>query len=203
MYTIGRNGLFGLQVIGVRKTYNELVIIRPAQHTDLDDLGFVAKVSYEEAFGRFFNDKESLEIETKERRSRSYFETVMDRDTIIVAQIDDSVVGYLQFGSPSEDIQDATDTDIEFRRLYILSEFHRKGIGSQLIDAMLAHENLMTARKLYVEVWKQNEAALGLYQKYGFEFTGQQRPFFEQGEIVGYDDLMVKYLNGFPNGSSF
>ena len=169
--------------------------IRSVDESDLSGVAFVAKKSYEDAFGQYFSDKESLEIETKERRSEKYFRSIFGKDQIFVAEVDDQIVGYIQFGVPSGDLKSASKLDIELRRLYVLSDFHGKGIGAKLIETMMFHDSLSKVNKVFVEVWKQNTVAVNLYLKNGFEFIDQQRPFYENGKIVGYDDVMVKKLH--------
>ena len=117
--------------------------IRDARIGDLVGLAHVAKTSYEDAFGQYFSDKESLEIETRERRSKRYFESVLGKDHILVAEIDGKIVGYLQFGEPSSDIEQVSFEDMQFRRLYILTTFHNRGIGSKLI---VGHDDVMVKK---------------------------------------------------------
>lgn len=169
--------------------------IRSAEKKDLALVAHVAKTSYEDAFGEYFNFKDELEAEIQENRSEKYFESVLGKDDILVAEVDEKIIGYLQFGEPSSDIQRVLVDDIQLKRLYILASFHNRGIGSKLIDSMFAHESLSQVNNVYVEVWKQNDKAVKLYKKFGFEFTGQQRPFYEKGKIVGHDDMMVKHLS--------
>jgi hypothetical protein len=107
-------------------------------------------------------------------------------------EVDEKIIGYLQFEA-SSDIQRVLVDDIN-SRLYILRVFTTENrVETYRFD--VAHESLSQVNNVYVEVWKQNDKAVKLYKKFGFEFTGQQRPFYEKGKIVGHDDMMVKHLS--------
>ena len=170
------------------------MIIRAAARDDIPAIAHVASTSYIDAFGEYFLDKKNLDEETKERRSEKYFNEAIKHDTIMVAVVDDHIVGYIQFGKVEMDFDGFTDSDIELRRLYILTDFHGQGAGNALMQAMLNHEKLTRVTSIYLEVWENNPKALKLYRKFGFEDTGKRRPFFENGIQVGEDSIFLKKI---------
>lgn len=164
------------------------MLIRDAVLDDLEGIAHVASTSYADAFGQYHKDKTSLDEETKERRSEKYFREVFGNDTILVAVIDDVIVGYLQFGDMSEN--DA----VELRRLFVLTKNHRQGIGEALVEAMFVHPDLGDATTVYLDVWDQNLKAYALYESFGFTDTGRREPIYENGVKIGVDNIMVKHL---------
>ncbi len=73
--------------------------------------------------------------------------------TLCVAEWQEKVVG---FGAYLEN---------EIGWLYVDPEYMRKGIGTQLVQYMMAH----TKRPLEIEVLAGNDSALKLYEKMGFQ----------------------------------
>ena len=65
-------------------------------------------------------------------------------------------------------------------------DFQGQGIGRQLIEAMLdLAERWLNIRRIELRVFTDNEAAIGLYKKFGFEIEGTHRAFaFRDGQYV-------------------
>ena len=164
--------------------------IRPATRQDAENLAYVASTTYIQTFGKNFNFKDELDAELEQNRSEKYFIQAIATDCILVAE-----VGYVQFGEVNPRIRTKTDRNIQLRRLYVLADFHGKGLGSKLVDAMLNHDLMREVENVYLEAWKKNEKAINLYLNYGFEFTGQEIPFLEKGKVVDCDNVMVKVLS--------
>lgn len=110
----------------------------------------------------------------------------------LVALIDDRVVGQL-----SLQVMDRP------RRKHVatlgmgVSSAHRgKGVGSELLSAATdLADNWLNIRRMELEVYKTNEAAIALYQKQGFVEEGVLRDYaFTHGAYV--DALMMARLRG-------
>jgi len=73
--------------------------------------------------------------------------------------------------------------------LYVSPEHRRQGIGSALMHQA---ENWAKARgdcQIGLQVFQQNQPALGLYQKLGFQpqWLGMVKPLRESGSRTGLD----------------
>ena len=70
-----------------------------------------------------------------------------------------------------------------------------QGIGSMLLEAIIDFaKNVAHAEIISLEVRSDNERAIKLYEKYGFEKIGCFKGFFKiEGEYVDFD-LMNLYL---------
>ncbi|SMS10118.1 N-acetyltransferase GCN5 [Pseudomonas viridiflava] len=62
--------------------------------------------------------------------------------------------------------------------MVVTPEWHRKGVGSKLLAAVLdVADNWMNLRRVELTVYADNEAAIGLYQKFSFETEGRLRQY--------------------------
>lgn len=163
--------------------------IRSVTEADISSLAKLAQTVYSDTFGSGMSEVEL--VEALETRSEEYFRSVLDKDTILIAQDNGKLLGFIQFGEPTYDSIETTDADLELNKIYIDKDQQGKGIGKQLMEAMLSHDRLKNIENIYLDVYAQNEKALGLYTKYGFE-TIEKVPFKVKGKILGYDLLMKK-----------
>lgn len=56
--------------------------------------------------------------------------------------------------------------------LGVLKAYHRKGVGSQLIEAVIAWSKKEGVYRLQLQVHRDNKRAVGLYMKFGFKTEG-------------------------------
>ncbi|HWJ26123.1 MAG TPA: GNAT family N-acetyltransferase [Flavisolibacter sp.] len=104
------------------------------------------------------------------------------------AQIGDQIVGYLKinFGQSQTELQD--DKALEIERIYVLKEFHGKGVGQILYEKALQIAKLKNATYVWLGVWDQNPRAIAFYKKNGFiEFD---KHIFKLGEDEQTDIMM-------------
>ena len=76
--------------------------------------------------------------------------------------------------------------------LAIDSEYHRQGMGAALLYSLIK-----TARKRYLEratleVRASNQAAISLYEKYGFKVAGRRRRYYQDNG----EDALILWLGG-------
>ncbi len=61
----------------------------------------------------------------------------------------------------------------EVSRLYVLPEKQRQGIGSKLMEFGI--KQLTSVNRVYVSLVAENTAGVAFFEKFGFDFTGEQR----------------------------
>lgn len=166
----------------------EVGLVRPDEMQELADL---AARSFSDAFGDEM-DPEDLAKSLEENRSLAYFERTKDSSTIIVARYQGKLAGYAQYGSVKLTGIDATPEDREIGRVYVDTTLHGVGIGRQLVDATLADPDVANAPNVYLQVWEENEPAISLYKKYGFENSGAVEEFLLAGKPAK-DLIMVRH----------
>ncbi|MGH6927047.1 MAG: GNAT family N-acetyltransferase [Dongiaceae bacterium] len=166
------------------------MIIRAAAKGDAKALSDLATATYQEAFGLSLSAGD-LAAYLSANLSEACFETFMDEDVNLIAEMDDRVVGYVQFGAVSVPVE-TVSADREVRRLYVHPEFQGRGVGKRLLDAALEHPQLKTAGSIYLDVWERNHGALRLYRRYGFEVIGAHRFEVQSGAPTDLDLIMLR-----------
>lgn len=167
------------------------MIIREIIQPDVPSLAKLAQKVYTDTFGDTMSASELQDA--LKARSEEYFYSVLGKDTIFVALDGATIVGFIQFGEVDYDSINTTIQDIELKKLFVDTEHHRKGIGTQLIEAMLAHKRLVHIQNIYVDVYTKNTKAIALYKKFGFQEVGKI-PYKPNGRILAYD-LLMKRVN--------
>lgn len=121
-----------------------------------------------------------LPFTTKEQW-RKWSETPPDGLTSIVAELGGRIVGI------------ASVTQYKGRRghvgdigMSVHDEFCGRGIGSGLMAALVdLSDNWLSLKRLELTVYVDNEPAIRLYQKFGFEMEGTRRGYaFRDGQYV-------------------
>ena len=140
-------------------------------------------------FGHTLTENE-LE-EALKTRSAEYFSSIMDKDVILIAEVNTTLKGFIQFGHPSYKDLSFEKGDIELKKVYVDQAFQGQGVGKQLMEAMLTHSLVKSARNIYLDVFTENDKAINMYKKFGFEIIGKT-PFEINDKILGYDLLMKK-----------
>lgn len=82
---------------------------------------------------------------------------------------DGSIAGYI--------VGDCDGFSAYISNVAVSSAFRRKGVGTQLLDALRA-ELPETAENISLEVRESNAAAVGMYEKYGFKAAGIRKNFY-------------------------
>lgn len=165
--------------------------IREAQKCDIAALSELAITTYSDAFGYSFSEAD-LAAHINTNLSPDYFTRILDEeeDVILLAQVGDRLIGYVQFGQA--DAYSADKNDRALHRLYVHPEFQNQGYGTALMEAALRHPRLKTAACIYLDVWEHNPGAQRFYQRYGFEVIGTRTFEVESGAPTSLDLVMVR-----------
>jgi RimJ/RimL family protein N-acetyltransferase len=110
---------------------------------------------------------------------RAMFEKSIHRDDaqFFVAEDDGTVVGNLGIEVQAYGVADFG--------MMIASARRGEGIGSALLTAAIEWARDSGAHKIALQVWPDNDAAIGLYRKFGFEEEGRLRRHYRRrnGEL--------------------
>jgi putative acetyltransferase len=101
--------------------------------------------------------------------------------THLVAVVDGTVVGQLGlFHAPRPRRRHTAHLGMA-----VHDEFHGKGVGTALMKAALDQaDNWLNVMRVELTVFVDNEAAIALYKKCGFEIEGTHRKYgFRNGEL--------------------
>ena len=90
----------------------------------------------------------------------------------LTAWADDQIVGFIGLMAV------AGEGDIT--NVAVLPSFRKQGIGDQLVSSMIALAKEKEISKIMLEVRASNEAAIHLYEKYGFEFLCIRKNYYQK-----------------------
>lgn len=97
------------------------------------------------------------------KQENSFYAVALEEDEVI------GVCGSIRIGE-----------EADILNVSVQSEFRRRGIAEKLLEFVL-QENINKGVKAFVlEVRKNNEPARKLYEKFGFEFLGYRKNFYEK-----------------------
>lgn len=163
--------------------------IRPATSNDVSALSQLAKQTWADAFGEPLSP-EDLAAELEKSRSEAYFINALQETTILVAEEDGELLGYVQFGDVKIPEVEVQSGDLALRRLYVGTAVQGRGLGRRLMNTALDHPQLASATRIFLTVWEKNTPAMHLYESFGFKKVGTTRVTIAERE-VGEDLVMV------------
>lgn len=100
-------------------------------------------------------------------------------------------VGYLKLNFGPSQTELRADNTVEIERIYVLADFHGKGVAQLLYDKAIAVARSKRADFVWLGVWEENPRAIRFYQKNGFVV------FDKHTFLLGTDeqtDLMMKLV---------
>jgi ribosomal protein S18 acetylase RimI-like enzyme len=122
--------------------------------------------------------------------SPSRFSRIIDDDIVLVAEVGNRLIGYVQFGAAHTSSPPSTEQEV--RRLYVHRDFQNAGVGTSLMDAALRHPRLHEAASISLDVWEYNHGAQRFYRRYGFEVIGTRTFAVASGAATSLDFVMVR-----------
>jgi diamine N-acetyltransferase len=168
------------------------MVIRPITTADARPLSALAKRSWADAFGEGISP-EDLAAELESGRSEAYFTAAItdERKTILVAEDDGVLLGYVEFGDVEIVGIERHPGDRGLHRVYVETALQGRGIGRRLTEAALAQPRLAQASRVFLQVWDANERAVRLYRHFGFKRIGTTQ--FTVGDKVMEDAVYVRH----------
>lgn len=80
---------------------------------------------------------------------------------------------------------------MRLNKLYLLPEYHRRGIGTLALTHVKAIAARLVVREIYLYVFKKNEQAIRAYLKAGFTIAREE--ITDAGQGYCYDDYVMVY----------
>lgn len=109
------------------------------------------------------------------------------------AELGKKIIGYLKinFGHAQTELKD--DKALEIERIYVLQDFHGKGVGQLLYEKAIQIAKQKNSHHIWLGVWEENTRAIQFYKKNGFiEFD---KHVFKLGDDEQTDIMMKLDLN--------
>jgi RimJ/RimL family protein N-acetyltransferase len=158
------------------------VVVRRAGEEDLDALvGLVEAVAAE---GRWIATEPPVD---RERRRRGMAEVLgQERAVLLVADAGGLAVGELGM--------EVAGYGVAELGMLVAGGWRGRGVGSALLGAGLDWAREAGAHKVALQVWPHNQAAIALYQKFGFEREGLLRRHYRRRNGEVWDAVVMGLL---------
>jgi ribosomal protein S18 acetylase RimI-like enzyme len=85
---------------------------------------------------------------------------------------------------------------IKLSKLYLLPEYHGRGLGQEMLGRVKAYATTLDARQIHLTVNKRNQQAIRAYRNAGFEIIGETVADIGGGYVM--DDFLMSWEN--PRG---
>lgn len=167
--------------------------IKKVKHKDLELLREISIETFTDTFAaqnsaenmknyleRAYNHKQ-LESELANNFSQFYF-----------VYLDNELAGYLKVNINETQSEKMPEDTMEVERIYIRTNFQRKGLGKYLINKAIEIATTLNKKSIWLGVWEKNNNALTFYKKMGFVQNGAHS--FYMGDEEQIDFIMIKTL---------
>ncbi len=98
------------------------------------------------------------------------YKQLMGSGVVLVAEQGDRLCGFIS--------AQAVVGEWEIENVVVAAQWLRRGIGSELIKALMKRARNQAATAILLEVRESNRAARGLYEKRGFREVGRRRTYY-------------------------
>ncbi len=149
------------------------ILLRHATEADIEAILEIHNEGILDRIATLDQEPHTLEQKTQ------WFRNHGPREPIIVACDDGSVVGFasLSLFSPR-----ACYTHVSSLSIYVARSHRGQGVGKTLLGAIIEHGKEMGYRKIILNAFAFNDAAMRLYRSFGFRHVGT---YEKQGLIDG------------------
>lgn len=165
-------------------------LIKPATHADAEMLGHIGVATFVESYTDDIDGAAMVAHCTREHAQTRYETYLAEPSTgcwLAVHSDTHAPVGYALTCTPDLPVA-TTDSDIELKRIYVLSQMHGQGVALALLEAAIVHAKANGRARLLLGTYEANHRAMAFYTKQGFEMIGT-RQFNVGGKI--YDDIVM------------
>ena len=146
---------------------------------DVPALSFLAKKTFYDTFtGTCTEDDMSDFLETFYNENTLAEEVSNNSFQYFFAELDEEIVGYILFSDGEVSFDEIKgSTALELKRLYILNEYHGKGIAHDVMNFFLDYAMAQGYDVAFLGVWEHNLKAQKFYKKHGFIMSEHTHPF--------------------------
>jgi len=161
-------------------------LVRPAEPGDAQALVELASAVGGEPEGWLISDSTWRSVSDERRYLRSLRRHL--HAAVYVAELDGAIVGRLSIGRDPH----PASHHIADLGLMVGAGHRRRGVGRSLLETAADWAASAGVRKLELHVFPHNEAALALYESFGFVREGYRRAHYRRGEVY-VDAILMAY----------
>lgn len=167
--------------------------IRKADVSDAKGLSLLAERTFRDAFAAM-NTAEDIELHCQNSYSEAIQAGEISNQNMVtlLAEEDGRLVGFaqLRWGGAPDCVLGRLPGEIQ--RLYVVSDWHGKGIAQDLMSACLEKLRIRSSDTVWLGVWERNPRAIAFYKKFGFAEVGDH--VFPLGSDPQRDIVMARSL---------
>ena len=155
------------------------VTVRGAEEADLDAMVALFAAVAEE--GRWIAAEPPVD---REQRRRRFAEDLgSDHTVMLVADAGGELVGQLGLFIACYGVADLG--------MLVADGWRRRGVGSALLRAGIEAAKKAGAHKIALQVWPHNQAAIALYERFGFQHEGRLRRHYRRRSGELWDAIVM------------
>jgi ribosomal protein S18 acetylase RimI-like enzyme len=169
----------------------------PIRYGTTADAEMLSALGARTFFDTFAKDNTPENMDGYLRKSFSpeiQFQELSDPDTIfLIAEFEGVPVGYAQLLMNSRDESMRGTRPLEIRRIYASQKYLGKGVGKELMQAIISEARQRGCDCIWLGVWEKNQRAIHFYKKWGFCEVGTHT--FSLGDDLQNDFVMELELS--------
>ena len=154
------------------------IIIRNATINDVEKIADIKIEGWQTAY-RGIVDDSFLDNMNRNEEIKSRKEHIENGAQIIVAEINNEVVGFCLYRNFNKNSNDYPNADCEISALYVKSSLKRNGIGKKLMQYAIDELKERGKTQMFLGCLEENYPSRAFYEKIG-------------GEILKYDKMKLK-----------
>jgi RimJ/RimL family protein N-acetyltransferase len=162
------------------------VIVRPAHPADAEGLAKLGHAVGSEPEGWLVSTNGWRDASDERRYLRAIRR--YPNAAVYVAEEDGAIVGRLSIARD----QHPASRHVADLGLMVAADHRRRGVGTALLEAAVEWARQAGVRKLELHVFPWNEAAIALYDRFGFVREGYRRGHYRRGEEY-VDAILMAY----------
>lgn len=179
---------------------SDIEILRPGPESAAE-IARLAHRTFSDTFvGKAYYTHEIIDGYAEKALTPAIFEAHLKdpKHRIFLATVEGRTAGFAHVAErePAECVKDLSA--LYLNRLYLDKAFHRRGLGSLLMDECYAEARSRGFDWIWLSVWEHNDPALAFYERSGFSPQGEwEWPFESNG--VRYVDRDLIYARRVPH----
>jgi RimJ/RimL family protein N-acetyltransferase len=156
------------------------VVVRPLAEDDVD--AAVEMFAAVVAEGRWMGTEPGFE---EDERRAAWWRGLADphQRSFVAVATDGTIVGSASFHLAGYGVADLG--------MAVAAEWRGRGVGAQLLDALIAAASDVGAHKLSLQVWPHNARAVALYERRGFVREGLLRRHYRRASGELWDAVVM------------
>lgn len=166
--------------------------IRRATPPDAPTLAALGAATFTETFGHLYRDADLQAFLAGTHSVAAWNSVLADpaRAVWMAGLADGTPIGFIAVGACRLPVENREPTAGEIQQLYVLADYQKLRLGSQLMDLGLEWLQVQGRTPLYIGVWSENFGAQRFYGRYGFRKFGEYG--FRVGETVDREFILKR-----------